>query len=301
MTLEDRTKLRKLLEKELSCGALRIASPDEVNFLSPVHVVQTGASSKPRLIHDLRAVNAFLCKQSTQFERVRDALALGVRYATKIDLMNAFKHVQVAKQDRAYLAFTVDNVIFQWTTLPFGLSWSPLLFQRALRPCIEQLRRIGIRLVVYMDDILIGADTPEELDASVVKTLEVLRSAGWAVAKDKVYPWAHEQLRFLGLLVDLKQNKLRVPKSKASKLQDLCEHALQRDRIALPILQKIVGLLAFFLCAAPFVALSWRGLLGAMVEAEKLPGRHVWMRGRLRQEIDYWATSAQTLPNAPGM
>jgi hypothetical protein len=300
----ERATLRKLLEKELQCGALRVADPREVAALTPIHVVKSGAASKPRLIHDLRPINAWLkppCR--TEFERVRDALALGVAYGTKIDLMNAFKHVQVDPKDRKWLAFAVDDTVFQWTTLPFGLSWSPTLFQRALQPTIDKLRGEGVKIVVYMDDIFVGANSAEELDEHTARTITVLSEDGWSVAKDKVYPWAHEKLRFLGLLVDLESRKLRVPKSKARKLEELCKAAVEcpSGRVALPSLQKIVGLLAFFIAAAPFVALSWRGLLGAMTEAESLPGRHVWVRGRLQQELRFWQLKAMELPEAAGI
>ena len=95
----ERATLRKLLEKELQCGALRVADPREVAALTPIHVVKSGAASKPRLIHDLRPINAWLkppCR--TEFERVRDALALGVAYGTKIDLMNAFSTFKLTRK-----------------------------------------------------------------------------------------------------------------------------------------------------------------------------------------------------------
>ena len=304
LSSDERTTLRKLLEKELRCGALSVEDPSEIKVLTPVHVVRSGASSKPRLIHDLRPVNAWLRQPGrTNFERVRDALAIDVKWATKIDIMNAFKHVRVAETDRKWLAFAIDDVVFRWNTLPFGLSWSPLLFQEALRPAVDKLRAEGVKIVVYMDDLFVGADNPNELDEHTCRTLEILKNEGWTVAKDKVFPWAHPKLRFLGLLVDLEERRLKVPKSKAKKLEDLCATALANpsNRIPLASLQKIVGLLAFFLAAANFVALAWRGLLGAMAEAEALPGRHVWIRGRLKQELEFWQTKATDLTEATGV
>ena len=60
--------------------------------------------------------------------------------------------------------------------MPFGLCNAPATFQRLMDSLIET--ELGKELLVYLDDILIFAETPEELLAALERTLEILIKAG---------------------------------------------------------------------------------------------------------------------------
>ena len=53
---------------------------------------------------------------------------------------------------------------YQFNCLPFGLSCAPWVFTKIIKPVATTLRNIGIRLIVYIDDMLIMAET-ESLSA----------------------------------------------------------------------------------------------------------------------------------------
>ena len=59
--------------------------------------------------------------------------------------------------------------------MPFGLSNAPATFQRLMDSLFET--EIGRELLDYLDDILIFAETPEEL-AALERTLQILIKAG---------------------------------------------------------------------------------------------------------------------------
>jgi hypothetical protein len=50
-----------------------------------------------------------------------------------------------------------EGVTYQFTCLAFGLSSAPWLFTKLLRVVAAHLRRNGIRVLLYLDDILIVA------------------------------------------------------------------------------------------------------------------------------------------------
>jgi hypothetical protein len=70
-------------------------------------------------------------------------------------------------------------------SLPFGLSSAPWAFTKSLRPAIAHLRCLGIRLVVYLDDILIvhSSEAGERKDACIVRRL--LESLGFIINEEK--------------------------------------------------------------------------------------------------------------------
>uniref|UniRef100_A0A1X7TVH7 Reverse transcriptase domain-containing protein n=1 Tax=Amphimedon queenslandica TaxID=400682 RepID=A0A1X7TVH7_AMPQE len=56
---------------------------------------------------------------------------------------------------------SIQNRIYQFSCLPFGLSCAPWVFTKTLKPALTVLRELGVRLVAYIDDILVLAETEE--------------------------------------------------------------------------------------------------------------------------------------------
>ena len=50
---------------------------------------------------------------------------------------------------------------FQVLCLPFGLCTAPRVFIKVLKPAVELLRSLGIRLVIYMDEMLLMANSKQ--------------------------------------------------------------------------------------------------------------------------------------------
>ena len=56
-------------------------------------------------------------------------------------------------------AVPVEEQSFQFTCLPFGLSSAPWIFTKILKPVTALLREHGVRLIIYIDDILIMSES----------------------------------------------------------------------------------------------------------------------------------------------
>jgi hypothetical protein len=294
----QRTMLGRLLEKDITPGAIERVDHKDAKLLCPIFLT-IDESGKGRLIHDLRPLNRWMKSTTISYARVKDALdlAMGRRHmvASKLDLRSAFRHIAVERGERNWMCFAVHGMdgktqVWRWTTLPFGASASPDLFWSALQPALDALRRAGVLHLAYVDDLLVMAENAEELDNAMVKTIETLTRAGWQIAPEKTYPFAHDRIVFLGLRVDFDRSRLAIPTKKLEKLRRRCRAALTKERITLETLQKISGLLSFFMEAVPTVGLFRLALIDATTEAGRLPSRHVWLRGELHAEVDYWAT-----------
>jgi hypothetical protein len=295
---DARRDLARLLAKDLRSGAISVVQASDVDCVTPIFVVYHPVTMKARLVHDLRAINARLVAATAHLPRITDAL-MGLSFAAKLDLAQAFRHVAVGEQDRRVLAFGVDGFLLRWNALPFGASQSPGLFAAALAAVLRKLPA-DVRVVVYVDDVLILAPSREQLDADMLTLCKTLRSAGWSVALDKMYPYAHTCIPFLGLLVVLEgEQHLRVSKVKADKLQLMCVTMTGKVTASLRDIQRVAGLLAFFAIAVPEARLGRRGLDAAAAEAERLPGRTVGVKGQFRADLEFWAATAAALPAMP--
>jgi hypothetical protein len=300
LPLEERRTWARLVAKEARSGALRAVPWEEVRLLSPAFIHWNG--DKARLVHDLRVVNARMGEfGGLVYEKAMDALQYGASVSAKVDILSAFKHVSLQDTEARCMVFRLGNVAWKWAALPFGWTASPALFARALAPVWRKLRLAGVRLVVYVDDALILAATRQQLDAAVELLLREMAAAGWYVALDKAFLTPCSVAVFLGRLVDLERQTVRVSPLKAAKFAGMCREALAGRYVGLNGLQRIGGLLAFFTEAVPEAGLMRTAINSATAEAMRLPAGAVRTVGALRQELEGWVTMAPLLTSVPPM
>ena len=85
-------------------------------------------------------------------------------FMAKVDLKDAFM-ILIGPQFRRFLLFKLKEKTYQFNCLPFGLctapSSAPRVFTKILKPAVEMLRSQGVRLVIYMDDMLLMAESKQ--------------------------------------------------------------------------------------------------------------------------------------------
>jgi len=315
-----------LLAKEVRQTAIELVGWAGVDVVTPVFIAWHPVTGKARLVHDLRALCSLMRLSTVDYDRAADAL-LGGTHSVKMDLLSAFRHCALPEADRRRMGFVVGDRVWRWTSLPFGASQSPELYCAQVAVAVRRLRARGIRVVAYVDDFLILANSPEELDVAAAHAIEELASDGWNIALDKTFVTvAATVMPFLGVLVDLRERRcLRVSVKKAKKLEALCDAILdgpaaaaagaaadaadagdargrrRRQVVTLRELQKLGGTLSFLATAAPIAGMMRDAIDAATAEAQLLPGRTVGLRGALREQVAFWRRHAAALPTSPAV
>ena len=82
-------------------------------------------------------------------------------WMVKVDLKDAYFMVPIHKEHRALLKFQFQEATYQFQCLPFGLACAPWAFTKVTKPVIALLRQLGVRLVCFINDVLIMAETPQ--------------------------------------------------------------------------------------------------------------------------------------------
>ncbi len=124
-----------------------------------------------RPILDLRLLNHALTKRSFRMITLKQILSQ-IRpgdWFMSLDLKDAYFHIQVAPHHRRFLRFAFEGVAYQYKVLPFGLSLAPRTFTRCMDAALSPLRQMGIRILNYLDDWLILAQS--EAVSTLHKTL----------------------------------------------------------------------------------------------------------------------------------
>ena len=168
--------------------------------------------------------------------------------------------VPIHHQDRKFLRFSWEQEVFQFRSLPFGLASAPRTFTKLLRPLLALLRSQGLRMVVYLDDILLMASSEELIGQHLTLLVSWLEELGFIINKDKSVMEPGHQIEFLGLTVNSNTMSLSVPQDKIAKVQKECRHMLNRGVASARELSHLIGLLSSLIWAVYPAPLHYRAL-----------------------------------------
>ncbi len=157
-----RSEVMTLLEK----GAIEMVSPalSESGFYSRYFLVPKKDGGL-RPILDLRRLNHALMRRPFRMITLKQILSqiCTEDWFCSLDLKDAYFHIQIAPHHRRFLRFAFEGVAYQYTVLPFGLSLAPRTFTKCMDAALSPLRQMGIRILNYLDDWLILAQSEVEL------------------------------------------------------------------------------------------------------------------------------------------
>ena len=128
----------------------------------PIHlflVPKKGGGHRP--IINLKKLNEFVPHHHFEMEGIhmlKDLLKQG-DFMAKIDLKDAYFARPISDPDKKYLRFRWKDQTYQFNCLPFGLSCAPWVFTKITKAVTAVLREMGIKFVIYIDDILVMAES----------------------------------------------------------------------------------------------------------------------------------------------
>lgn len=76
------------------------------------------------------------------------------------------------------LRFTLEDNIYEFCLLPFGTSLAPHTFIRCVDAVFGPLWQEGLRILNYLDDLLVCARTEEQVCHHVTRLLEDIEGLG---------------------------------------------------------------------------------------------------------------------------
>ena len=174
------------LHRLQSEGVISRAPSDCAVYPSPLTVVGKAAGGV-RVCVNMRAMNQRMLRTHFKMEgllNVRDLIAPGA-WMTSLDIRDAYMHVPIALQDRKFIATVWEDTPWIWNALPFGLADAPRAFTKLLRAPISALRRQGITLIAYIDDILIIGESESSTRRDTDAAYECLMSLGFRINQEK--------------------------------------------------------------------------------------------------------------------
>ena len=185
---KERASCTKTLQHYLAIGSVRPLPADTQDGLwSTFFPVPKKGTDKMRGCVDLRSTNECIRYEHFKIEGLHTVAQLLRRndYITKIDISDFYYHFLLRQQDSKSMRFMWEGVKYECIGMPFGLAPAPRLSTKLLAPAIRHLRRLGIRLSVYIDDIIVLARSISQSVLHTQQTVNLLHHLGFSVHPEK--------------------------------------------------------------------------------------------------------------------
>ncbi|CAC5391264.1 unnamed protein product [Mytilus coruscus] len=94
--------------------------------------------------------------------------------------------------------------VMEFRSLPFGIAVAPIIFTKLIKVPMALLRRLGVRLIVYLDNILIMNQSNQKILSDLSTVLSILRGLGFMNNAKSPNRNLQKQKRVSGLYSELK-------------------------------------------------------------------------------------------------
>ena len=218
--------LTEEVEKMLKMEAIEpLEKPSPDAFLHSMFEVDKKNSTEKRPILNCKPLNKFVrCEHFKQegLRTVKELLQPG-DYMTSVDLRHAYVHVGIAECHRDLFTFEYNHRWYRYRVMPFGLSSAPRTFTKVIKAAASIVRRMGIRLVIYLDDSLIMAETKELCERHTAIWIRVLQTLGFVINLPKSALTPLQERIFLGHLVNSVSMMISLPEDRKLLLIEHCK------------------------------------------------------------------------------
>ena len=139
------------------------------SWVSPL-VVGRKRDGAIRLCVDMRKVNQAVITDGYPLPRIEDVLDRlgGSKVFSRLDLQDAYHQLELHPESRDLTTFVSHQGLYRFRRVNFGLASAGPCFQRVMSSMLEGIPGVE----VYLDDVLVHADSQETHDARLEEVLD---------------------------------------------------------------------------------------------------------------------------------
>lgn len=152
-------EIKRLLSDDI------IEPVDASEWISPVVIVSKKESEAIRLCVDLTRVNKCIVVDSHPLpvvDEIFNSLS-GAQVFSTLDLKGAYNHVPLHEDSRDLTCFIVDDGLFRYKRICYGLASAPSFFQKMMSIILQGVKGCSC----YLDDILVYGSSMQEHDENL--------------------------------------------------------------------------------------------------------------------------------------
>lgn len=290
-------EIEKFLDKRIICP---VPYPEFNEYYSNIFITPKKDNSI-RVILNLKSFNDSVSKIHFKMDTLTTALANIQRndYFASIDLKDSYYSVPVHTNDQKYLRFLWNNNAYQFCVLPQGLSTSPRVFTKILKPVYSELRKLGYINIPYIDDSLLIGRTYEECYNNIHETVKLVDQLGFTIHPIKSVFIPTQEIIFLGFVLNSVDMSVKLTPERKTDLKNLCLEVLALPELSIRQLAKLIGKMVASEPGVQYAALYYKDLeifKDKMLKQNK--GNFeakILLPNELKADIQWWI---KTIPNS---
>ena len=196
------------------------------------------------MILNLKKLNKFIPDIHFKMDHFPDFLNLlhTGDFMAKLDLVEAFHSLKIKQKFWKYLQFEFEGQKYMFITAPQGMKLSPYYFVKVTKPLITHCRERGIRLIIYIDDIIVIGRHYESCLANLLYVKNLFECCGYTINMTKSVFIPSQLCEVLGFMVDSVSMHAYLPEDKRLNYIQFFEQCLQIGQITTKKLAKLIGI-----------------------------------------------------------
>ncbi|KAI2664009.1 Transposon Ty3-G Gag-Pol polyprotein [Labeo rohita] len=202
-----------------------------------------------RPILDLRLLNRSVKRLKFKMLTIKQVVSQirSEDWFVTIDLKDAYFHVSILPHHRKFLRFAFRGEAYQYRVLPFGLAFSPALYE-------------GIRILNYIDDWLILAQSEMEAVRHRDVVLAHMKALGLRLNAKKSVLSPLQRTTYLGVVWDSTTMQARLSPARIESILTAVKRVKEGLSLTVKQFQQLLGLMAAASNVIPFGLLYMRPL-----------------------------------------
>ncbi|CAC5391272.1 unnamed protein product [Mytilus coruscus] len=183
--------------------------------------------------------------------------------------------------------------VMEFRSLPFGIAVAPIIFTKLIKVPMALLRRLGVRLIVYLDNILIMNQSNQKILSDLSTVLSILRGLGFMNNAKKYGMEPSQTKEFLGYTVNSKLLTLSLPKEKVEKIKNSSKLMLEHKKVSARDLAQLIRQLTATNQVVLPGPLHYRSLQILKTKSLHLGGHYdhqIQLNQEVQNELHWWIT-----------
>ncbi|KAI2663175.1 Transposon Ty3-G Gag-Pol polyprotein [Labeo rohita] len=247
-----------------------------------------------RPILDLRLLNRSVKRLKFKMLTIKQVVSQirSEDWFVTIDLKDAYFHVSILPHHRKFLRFAFRGEAYQYRVLPFGLALSPRTFTKCVDAALAPLRLQGIRILNYIDDWLILAQSEMEAVRHRDVVLAHMKALGLRLNAKKSVLSPLQRTTYLGVVWDSTTMQARLSPARIESILTAVKRVKEGLSLTVKQFQQLLGLMAAASNVIPFGLLYMRPLQWWLKTKEFSPRgnplRMIRVTRRCLRALDMW-------------
>ncbi len=292
----------KIIDEEVDSllntkDAIEIA-PRDAGFFSRMFTVPKKGTTELRPVLNVKRLNKFINTPKFRMPTVKQVrnMLQPMDYLLKIDMRHAFYHVPIWIKHRKFLRFTWRGTTYQFKRLPFGLSTSPKTFASVTKPLVYQCKINGVRLVLYLDDMLLAVYSKRAAKWTIKFVKSLMKRLGFQLNLRKSMLIPCRQLEYIGLWWNTEKMEISLPQDKLQAIHQSARDLLHHPCPTVRKTMRFLGQLNFANYGHRLARRKTRAIQQCVLESYHSTRdlfKPIHLSLQARAQLKFWTTASQ--------